>query len=62
MMTPVWSPEAIDDLAALRAYIEQENPAAAQRIARHILQNVDTLLVATRRSAAQVASQERVNS
>jgi len=61
-MTPVWSPEAIDDLAALRAYIEQENPAAAQRIARHILQNVDTLLVATRRSAAQVASQERVNS
>ena len=44
-MTPVWSPEAIDDLAALRAYIEQENPAAAQRIARHILQNVDTLLV-----------------
>jgi toxin ParE1/3/4 len=45
MMTPVWSPEAIDDLAALRAYIEQETSAAAQRIARHILQNVDTLLV-----------------
>jgi toxin ParE1/3/4 len=43
-MTPVWSPEAIDDLAALRAYIEQDDPAAAQRAALHILQNVETLL------------------
>ncbi len=34
-MTPVWSPEAIDDLAALRAYIEQDDPAAAQRVALH---------------------------
>jgi toxin ParE1/3/4 len=31
-MTPVWSPEAIDDLAALRAYIEQDDPSAAQRV------------------------------
>jgi len=30
-MTPVWSPEAINDLAALRAYIEQD-------------ENVETLL------------------
>ena len=43
-MTPVWSPEAIDDLAALRAYIEQDDPAAAQRVALHIVQNVETLL------------------
>jgi toxin ParE1/3/4 len=43
-MTPVWSPEAINDLAALRAYIEQENSAAAQRIALHIITNVETLL------------------
>jgi toxin ParE1/3/4 len=43
-MTPIWSPEALEDLAALRAYIEQENPAAARRVARHILQNVETLL------------------
>lgn len=43
-MTLVWSPEAIDDLAALRAYIEHDNPAAAQRIALHIVQNVATLL------------------
>jgi plasmid stabilization system protein ParE len=32
-MTPIWSPEAIADLAALRAYIEQDDPAAAQRVA-----------------------------
>jgi len=43
-MTPIWSPEAIDDLAALRAYIEQDDPAAARRIALHIIHNVETLL------------------
>jgi len=43
-MTPVWSPEALDDLAALRAYIAEDDPAAAQRIALHILHNVETLL------------------
>lgn len=45
-MTPVWSPEAIDDLAELRAFIEQDDPVAAQRIALHILHNVETLLPA----------------
>jgi len=34
-MTPIWSPQAIADLVALRAYIEEDNPAAAQRIALH---------------------------
>jgi toxin ParE1/3/4 len=43
-MTLVWSPEAIEDLAALRAYIEQDDPAAAQRVTRHIIQNIETLL------------------
>ncbi len=43
-MTPVWSPEAIDDLAALRVYIEQDDPGAAQRLALHNVQNVETLL------------------
>jgi toxin ParE1/3/4 len=43
-MTPVWSPEAIDDLAALRTYIEQDDPAVARRVANHIIQNVETLL------------------
>ena len=32
-MNPIWSPEAIADLAALRAYIAQDDPAAAQRVA-----------------------------
>jgi len=43
-MTPVWSPEAIDDLAALPAYIEQNNPAAAQRMVGRIIENLETLL------------------
>ncbi len=43
-MTPIWSPEAIDDLAALRAYIEQDDPAAARCVALHIIRNVETLL------------------
>jgi toxin ParE1/3/4 len=43
-MNPVWSPEAIDDLTAIRAYTEQDEPAAARRIVLHIIQNVETLL------------------
>jgi plasmid stabilization system protein ParE len=46
-MTPVWSPEAIEDLVALRTYIEQHDPAAAQRVALRIVENVETLLPAT---------------
>jgi toxin ParE1/3/4 len=45
-VTPVWSPEGLDDLAALRAYIEKDNPSAAQRIALHIIHNVEILLQA----------------
>ena len=43
-MSPVWSPKAIDDLIALRAYIEQDDPAAAQRVALNIVRNIETLL------------------
>lgn len=43
-MTPVWSPEAIGDLDALRAYIEQDDRNAAHCIALHIIQTVETLL------------------
>ena len=43
-MTPVWSPEAIDDLATLRAYIEQDDPAAARRVALHIVESIETFL------------------
>jgi toxin ParE1/3/4 len=44
LMIPIWSPEAIDDLAALRAYIQQDDPAAAQRVVLRIIENVETLL------------------
>jgi toxin ParE1/3/4 len=43
-MIPVWSPEAVNDLVALRAYIEQDDPKAAQRVALHIVRNIETLL------------------
>ena len=42
-MTLVWSPRAIGHLADLRAYIAQENPAAAGRIAETILLAVERL-------------------
>ena len=43
-MIPIWSPEAIADLAALRAYISQDDPAAAQRVALHVIRNIEMLL------------------
>ena len=43
-MIPIWSPEAIDDLIALRTYIEQSNPAAARQTASHIIESIETLL------------------
>jgi len=43
-MIVVWSPLAIDDLAALRAFIAEENPAAAQRVALRIVRSVKELL------------------
>ena len=43
-MTPVWSPQAIEDLASLRDYISQDDPAAAQKVALHVLHDVEVLL------------------
>jgi len=43
-MTVIWSPEAIADLAALRAYIASDDLAAAQRVALHIIRSVETFL------------------
>ena len=43
-MKPVWSPEAIDDLIALGAYIADDDNAAAQRIALRIIDTVEKLL------------------
>jgi toxin ParE1/3/4 len=43
-MTLIWSPEAIQDLISLRAYLAEESPAGARRIVLHILQTVEGLL------------------
>jgi toxin ParE1/3/4 len=43
-MKIVWSPEAIQDLISLRAYIAEESPAGAQRIVLRILHDVEHLL------------------
>ena len=36
-MTVLWSPEAIDDFQSLRTHIAADDPAAAKRVALHIL-------------------------
>jgi toxin ParE1/3/4 len=43
-MNIVWSPEAIEDLASLRAYIAEDNPAAARRTVRHIIESIEQLI------------------
>jgi len=40
-MNIVWSPEAIEDLASLRAYIAEDNPAAARRTVRHVIESIE---------------------
>ena len=35
-MTLLWSPESIHDLLALRAHINEHDPAAAKRVALHL--------------------------
>jgi toxin ParE1/3/4 len=43
-MSLVWSPESIHDLISLRAHIAEHDPAAAKRVALHILYCVEHLL------------------
>ena len=43
-MIIVWSQRAADDLASLRTYIAEDDPAAAQRVVLHILHSVEDLL------------------
>jgi toxin ParE1/3/4 len=43
-MTIVWSPEAIEDLISLRAYIAEESPTGARRTALRILHAAAHLL------------------
>jgi toxin ParE1/3/4 len=39
-MKLAWTPQAVEDLASLRAYIAENNPAAAKRVASEILRAV----------------------
>jgi toxin ParE1/3/4 len=43
-MNILWSPEAVNDLMSLRAYIAADNPAAARKVALHIMHNIEQLL------------------
>ena len=43
-MNIAWSPEAIEDLASLRAYIAEDDPTAARRVVLHIIQSIEQLL------------------
>jgi len=44
-MTIIWSPEAIEDLTSLRAYIAEDNPVAARGVVLHIIHNIEQLLL-----------------
>lgn len=43
-MNIVWSPEAIEDLISLRAYIAEQSPAGAQRVVLRVLHDIEHLL------------------
>lgn len=43
-MIVLWSPQAVADLASLRAYIAEDNKAAAPRVVLHIIRNIERLL------------------
>jgi hypothetical protein len=60
-MSPIWSPEAIDDLVALRTYIEQDDP---QRRNESLCTSSTTwkyYFLPIRRWAGRVAFRERVS-
>jgi plasmid stabilization system protein ParE len=61
-MNILWSPEAIEDLNSVRAYIAQDNPSAARTVVLHILQNLERLLPDIRTSGVPAAFRVRVNS
>jgi toxin ParE1/3/4 len=43
-MNIVWSPEAMEDLSSLRAYIAEDNAATARRGVLRVLQDVERFL------------------
>ena len=43
-MNIIWSLQAIEDLTSLRAYIAEDDPAAALRVELQIIYNIEQLL------------------
>jgi len=43
-MNIIWSPEAIQDLVAFRAYIVEQSPAGARRVVLRVIHDVERLL------------------
>jgi toxin ParE1/3/4 len=39
-----WSPQALRDLASVRAFVAEDDPAAAQRLVLRIVDAIETLL------------------
>ena len=39
-----WSPEAVEDLNSIRAFIAQDKPSAARAVVLHILQTIEQLV------------------
>jgi plasmid stabilization system protein ParE len=44
-MKLAWTPQAIEDLASLRAYIAENNPATARRVTTDILRAISEAIV-----------------
>ena len=43
-MKIVWSPEAVEDLVSLRAYIAEDNPAATRHVVLLVIESIEQLL------------------
>lgn len=43
-MSVIWSPQALTDLAAIKTFISENDPMAAQRVAFHIIDTIEALL------------------
>jgi len=57
-----WCPEAVDDLVSLRAHISPDDPAAAERVALHILHCIEKLLPPNPQLGRPVACPAHANS
>jgi plasmid stabilization system protein ParE len=60
-MNIVWSQEAVEDLASLRTYIAEDNPAAARRVVLQTIQNVEQFLLGDPRLAGPGAYRAPAN-